>query len=89
MSDIDGAKKQVREILTWYERNIDKLTEEEVENMLIELDKLVPDPEYLDILDSYAYAQDGTRRPISIDEFIEKAFSYKPIITPPPSDKTG
>jgi hypothetical protein len=50
----------------------ESLTDVEQEELLFQITKLSPDPEISD----YIFWEDG----LTIDEIVEKAFAYKPII---------
>jgi len=59
--------------------NNENLSEAEGDNLLDEIENLSPDPEISD----YIFWEDG----LTIDEIIEKAFAYKPIILGDQSQK--
>ena len=79
----DHSRKILLDLVRYFKQNQKIMSEEEVDELMNNILKISPDP---DILDYIFYPPGG--KDMSCEEIVEKAFSYKPIITPPPSKNT-
>ena len=84
MGDTADDKQRLLELVKYFKAHQGEMTEEEVDRLTEDIEKLSPDPEVL----NYIFYPTGNKE-LRCEEIVERAFSYKPIITPPPSDKTG
>ncbi|HBN22457.1 MAG TPA: hypothetical protein DD412_04395 [Holosporales bacterium] len=78
MNDVDFKKRNIKKLYYQLMDN-ELLTEEQEDKIIDEIKALSPDPKISD----YIFWEGG----LTIDEIIEKAFSYKPIILGDQSQK--
>ena len=79
----DHSREILLGLIRYFRQNQKMMSEEEVDDLMNNILEISPDPYILD----YIFYPPG-ERDMSCEEIVEKAFSYEPIITPPPSKNT-
>ena len=76
-------KQDLLDLVKYFRENQEIMSEDEVGELMKRMLEISPDPNILD----YIFYPPGGRE-MSCEEIVEKAFSYRPIVTPPPSKNT-